>query len=431
MYQTRANSLLSWKFVLLNICFLSTLFYILNQSDNDIQYPSATTVSLSKISPQNPSIPKEPTTPPSKPSEPSTKEEEAPYIIFERKVDPFEKNMPVDRQGTSAYLEKGGVIETKDPRRMFLCHISLRQHCVSREIADVIDQVYAFCPIYSVDHNRHTMLYYRHTNFLGYLKVQGIKSVVLEAIYPGQKFKVTRAGNEPWEIQLEIHDFFYYRENLLNVAIRKTQHLDYEYILWIDAHEMFLNTYWWEEGIYQMAKYPSVSFFQTLAHVDDPRNKTIPWFDLAGVQYAYKTTVDLSKWIFASKGMWNGNAVGVRREIYDQIGYVVDECIAGCCDCAFNYATMMTYWDRMDIYGFYGKQLMPWVENARKYMGGENGVVRGRVYHFYHEYFFDWGKYLRSLTYTNVNLTKELYRDENFTLHISPNSQLSRIFERY
>ncbi len=85
----------------------------------------------------------------------------------------------------------------------------------------------------------------------------------------------------------------------------------------------------------------------------------------------------------------------------------------------------------MDIYGFYGKQLMPWVEKAKKVMGGENGVVRGRVYHFYHEYFFDWGKYLRSLTYTNVNLTKELYRDENFTLHISPNSQLSRIFERY
>ncbi len=85
-----------------------------------------------------------------------------------------------------------------------------------------------------------------------------------------------------------------------------------------------------------MAKYPTVSFFQTLAHVDDPRNKTIPWFDLAGVQYAVKTTSDLSKWIYASKGMWNGNAVGVRREIYDQIGYVIDECIAGCCDCAFN-----------------------------------------------------------------------------------------------
>lgn len=350
MYQIRNASLLSWKFILLNICFLFIFFHILNQSNDDIQYPANTTFPMNKIAPQDPSIPKEPATP-SKPSDPSkpAKEEEQPEIIFERKMDPFEKNMPVDRQGTSTYLEKGGVIETKDPRGIFLCKISLAQHCVSREIADVIDQVYAFCPIYSVDHNRHTMLYYRHTNFLGYLKVHGIKSVVLEAIYPGQKFKVTTAGNEPWEIQLEIHDFFYYRENLLNVAIRKTKHMDYEYILWIDAHEMFLNTYWWEKGIYQMAKYPSVSFFQTLAHVDDPRNKTIPWFDLAGVQYAVKTTSDLSKWIDAKKGMWNGNAVGVRREIYDQIGYVIDECIAGCCDCAFNYATITIYRNIHDI----------------------------------------------------------------------------------
>jgi len=415
MPQYSSASLLSYKFIILNIILLLGLITIFYRSDDDLQYLSS--VSINKASSNTSGTPSNP--------------EEPRIVIYVKPVDPFEKNMPVDRQGTSTYLEKGGIIESKDPRRMILCKLGVDNECFSTEIADVMNQVYAFCPIYTVDHNRHNELYRRHTNFLGYLKTQGIQSVVLEAIYPGQNYKVTRAGNEPYEIQLEIHDFFYYRENLLNVAIRKTWHLDYEYILWIDAHEMFLNTYWWEEGIYQMAKYPSVSFFQSLVHLDLGRNNSIPWFDLYGVQYAYKLNSEVGSWVYASKGMWNGNAVGIRREIYEGIGYIIDECIAGCCDCAFNYATMTRYWDRIDIYGFYGKQLMPWVEKARKTLGGENGVVRGRVNHFYHEYFFDWGKYLRTLTYTDVKLDKELYRDDNFTLHIRNNSQLARIFERY
>ena len=252
--------------------------------------------------------------------------------------------------------------------------------------------------------------------------------VVLEAIYPGQDYIATKAGNEPWEIQLKVEDTFYYRENFLNVAAKKVP--GWEYILWIDAHQMFLNLYWWEDSIRKMEMFGSVQFYQTLAHMTAYDNQTIPWLDLAGVQYAYKLTRDIRNWIEAGKGMWNGNAVGIRREVYNQIGYIVDECIAGCCDCAFNYANMVDYWDRMDIYGNYGVQLMPWIKDARKYMGGSVDVVRGEIRHLDHEHYFKWGEYLQELSVGQFNLSKELYRDENFTLHIRDGSDLLKVFPK-
>ncbi len=77
--------------------------------------------------------------------------------------------------------------------------------------------------------------------------------------------------------------------------------------------------------------------FQTLAHQDE-RNVTIPQHDLAGTLYAFVLTDPPGHWIDISRGIWNGNAYGIRAEFYQDIGYILDECIAGCCDCAYNRA---------------------------------------------------------------------------------------------
>ena len=337
----------------------------------------------------------------------------------------------VEREGTSFYLTNGGIIPLSDPRNRFLCKLIPQTHknCYSQYIAEHVDQLYSFSPVYAAVQDQMPMMYLHHTNFVSYMKSIGINSIVLEGIYPGQEYKVTTAGNEPWEIQVKINDYVYYRENFLNVAIRKTRHLDYEYITWIDAHQVFLNPYWWEEGIYKMARYPTVSLFHSVAHFDNNNNRTFnKWKGLYGVQYELQYTADMHVWIDGKQGQWKGwqgNAVGVRREIYDDIVFILDYCIIGCCDCSFNYATMTSYWNLFETFGNYGKQLMPWIENSRKVLAKKNGVVRGKIYHLYHEHYYGGSNGLfDKLRDIPLDFQQELYRDENFTIHIKPDSVL-------
>ncbi len=353
-----------------------------------------------------------------------------PYEPFEREKRDltFNQAKDVDRLGASAFLSRDGVVTRKDMRKEFLCKMGMESVCNTREIAEILDLFGVFTPIYAEDQKRQELLYISHANFIGYLDSIGIPSITLEAIYPNQTFLSTRAGNEPRHIQLEINDTFYYRENFLNVAIRKTKGL--EYYVWIDAHQTFLNTYWWEEAVIKMEHYNNVQFFQNLVWLNKWNNGTDRVQDLHSVQYAYTITKDLNKYFAKFDRMWNGNAVGIRREIYEGLGFILDKCIAGCCDCAFNVAGMRDHWDRVDKFGNYGAQLRPWILDASKVFKGEVAVVRGRMHHFHHDHFFAWEKNLNALTRNNWNLDNELYRDENYTLHIKWNSPLLGLFKQ-
>jgi len=66
-----------------------------------------------------------------------------------------------------------------------------------------------------------------HANFTSYLDTIGVPSVTLEAIYPNQAPLGAQPGDGPRHIHIQVNDTFYYRENFLNVAIRKTKGFEY------------------------------------------------------------------------------------------------------------------------------------------------------------------------------------------------------------
>jgi len=434
-----ASSHLLSKLLLLflNLLFLAGFLYITFQEQcstaiNSLTFLTDTqSVKFTKEPAPNPIPESKPTTDPipTPIPKPSTETPEGSPSLQQKVPLISAREAAVERERASYFGTRGGVIPTSDPRNRLLCKLKNQMSCYSEYVAEHVDLLYSFSPIYASFQNKFKSLYHHHTNFIGYMKTIGIQSVVIEAIFPGQNYLVTTAGNEPYEIQVQIDDYIYYRENLLNVAIRKTKHLDYEYIVWIDSHQVFLNPYWWEEGIYQMAKYPPVSLFHSVAHYNDNNNKTFDrWKDLYGVQYILQNTGDIHAWIDAKQGQWKGwqgNAVGVRTEIYDKIEFILDYCILGCCDCAFNYATMTSDWNLFEPSSNSAAQLMPWIEKARKVLGKKNGVVRGRIYHLYHEHYYGgYGGLSAKLSNSKLDLQKELYRDENFTIHIHPDSIL-------
>lgn len=59
-----------------------------------------------------------------------------------------------------------------------------------------------------------------------------------------------------------------------------------------------------------------------------------------------------------------GNAWGIRREVYEGIGYICDYCIAALCDISFNVAALRdpSHWNIFDFVFEEGRELKKWTE---------------------------------------------------------------------
>jgi len=334
----------------------------------------------------------------------------------------FIKEAIYDREGTSAFLQKGGTVSNLDRRKVLLCKLQDSRQCETRYISEVIDLLYAFAPLYAMDQKNQMDLYLLHDNFLNYLKSIGINSFVLEAILPskGQKYMRTTAGNDPYEIQLTVEDTFYYRENFLNVMARKTMGI-WEYMMWVDAHQLFDNTYWWEEAIYKMEQTNVVQFFQHVSYLWET-NATEFGYHAAG--YKYK----LYNFMFEGTNYFAGNAWGLRKDVYLKLGYILDTCIAGACDFSLTYALFKSTADWPAGYAGapdYFEKLKPWIQEAHDVLQENWGIVRGELRHWKHSHNFDYFGIQRKVAPYIVQ--RDLQRDENFTLSLR-NKEMRVIF---
>jgi len=367
---------------------------------------------------------------------------------------PSRKENLLSIHNTDAFLGKGGKVRRKDAQKFFLCNLlkgflptpsfiappknysdpsnntifkqeeieidpRYLKYCQSRYIADVIDMAYAIEPIYATRQDQEPMMYNHHRDFVSMLRSIGIPVVVIEGIYPHlrQTFKVTRPGNEPWEIQTHLQDKIFIRENLLNVAIRKV--VGWEYLMWIDGHQIFENIYWWEEAIYKMEHYNGVQFFQELVHLKKDTNETDWKMNFPSVMYIWSHTRPVQ--IYKDRlHIWIGNAWGVRREIYEQMGFIVDYCISGCCDCSYALASMnnMGEWNILDTWPNYKNVLTPWILKTQQIFQGKSAVVRGNIKHLWHERYFNFEGMLKAMMYGDFNPDRDIGRDENFTMYV-------------
>jgi len=345
-------------------------------------------------------------------------------LLEKIKKDKYNQEKVYDREGTSAFLQNGGLIGNVDRREKILCRLNQKTSCFTNYIADSIDMVYAFTPLYAVNQQAQQDLYQLHDDFVGYIHSIGIPHLTLEAIIPSknQKYVRTRAGKEPYEIQITTEDTFYYRENFLNVMARKTYDV-WEYMLWIDAHQVFQNTYWWEESIYKMEQNNIAHLFY---HVKYMRwgNQTFLELDTVTYQYRIWNRLDYGTNYFA------GNAWGIRKDMYKKLDYILDTCIAGGCDYSLCYSLLKSTDDwpgGFRNFPYYFEQLKPWIHEAHDVLQESYGNVRGILYHKDHTHLFDYFGIQNRFAHGGLNIQEDLYRDENYTLHLK-NEQLKKYF---
>jgi hypothetical protein len=108
------------------------------------------------------------------------------FDLLGENMAPVGKWCKIDRDGPSFYLEKGGVIPAnRKMTTLLLCWIKLLKFCDTQQIADSVDLLWAFEPIYQQDQYRTQTLYKHHLNFKYYLASIGIPMVTVEAIFNG------------------------------------------------------------------------------------------------------------------------------------------------------------------------------------------------------------------------------------------------------
>jgi len=322
----------------------------------------------------------------------------------------------IDREGPSTFLQTGGIVPLVNRAFRELCSLSLLSYCHSFYIADVIDTLWSINPIFVPDQKAHQKRYRYHQDFVSYMRSFGISTINVEGamLNQGQKFLLTRPGNEPWDIQLNMSYCLNYRENMVNVGIRKAKP-DWQYVLWIDSHQIFSNLYWWEETIYKLEHY-ATCHLASHGNIYDDLNRTrekLPTFT-----YLYSTKAPINE-SDRSNRVFNGNLWGIRREIYEKIGYIYDYCLTGDCDGIWVRSTLKSPndWDGLLKTKCILKAAQPWINKTASIIKGSSTYIRGEFTHLNHERFNN-GVHLKFYLWERLcpDLERDFYRDSNFTL---------------
>jgi len=319
------------------------------------------------------------------------------------------------------YSSSPKTLPVKNPSSSLLCNIGLQAHCNSYQVAEVLQSFWVICPIYAPYQSRIKIRYQLHENYANYIQSFGIPFSTAEAIRKDrhQTYLLTKPNSEPENIQLQIYDDGYLRESLLNVAAKKIP--GWEYMSWIDTHQPFENNYWWEEAIVRLEKYASVQFFQYLQAftVDNVTKNFAP-----SALYVANIQSRLGGLPFVL-----GNAFGIRKDYYDKIGYVFDECIGGCCDCAYVKGSLPANFsfDFWYMWKSYTEKMMPWVNHTQSIFKGSRHIVRGILYHLYHEETFPYMNIMSMIRDSDFNIQKDLQRDANGTVMLANKSLKWRV----
>jgi len=304
-------------------------------------------------------------------------------------------------------------LTVKNPSSSILCNLNLESHCNSYQVAEVLKYFWVICPIYAPYQSVIKIRYQLHNDYASYIQSFGVPFSTAEAIRKDrhQTYLLTEPNKEPENIQLQIYDDGYLRESLLNVAAKKIP--GWEYMAWIDTHQPFENNYWWEEAIVRLEKYASVQFFQYL-QAFDPTNKTKNFAPSALYIANIQSKLGVLPFVL-------GNAFGIRKDYYDKIGYVFDECIGGCCDCAYVKGSLPADFpfDFWFMWQSYTEKMMPWVQHTQSVFQGSRHIVRGVLYHIWHEETFPYMNIMSMIRDSDFSIKNDLKRDVNGTVMLA------------
>ncbi len=222
--------------------------------------------------------------------------------------------------------------------------------------------------------SRYQSRYRLYEAFCKHVAAAGATLVTIELAFQDQPFVVTESKNRH-HIQLRSDHHIWYKENLVNVAIRRLPPA-WTHAAWLDADIAFARPDWLQQTVLKLERHP---FVQMFTHALDLGPKYEPLKSYEG--FAYK------RWKTASAlDGQPGYAWAARREAFEAVGGLIDWSILGSND-HFMARGMVGAIDpqatRMPGSN-YANKLLAWQDRACEILAGDLGFVETTLLHYWH-----------------------------------------------
>ncbi len=154
------------------------------------------------------------------------------------------------------------------------------------------------------------------------IEASGATLYTIELATGDQKFSVTDASN-PLNIQVRSNDEIWYKENLINVALRRLPK-SWQYVAWLDADILFVRPNWVGETVSLLQRHELVQMF---SHVLDLGPKYEPLKIQEG--FVHRLSARANVLDGNSDIGQTGYAWAAQRSVLDRLGGLIDWSILG------------------------------------------------------------------------------------------------------
>ncbi len=226
-----------------------------------------------------------------------------------------------------------------------------------------------------------------YQEFVPYIEHSGAILITVEVGYKDHPYEVTTANN-PWHLQLRTSEEMWHKERAINLGIQKLLQLDPDakYIAWIDADVKFSNHHWVKDTIKALQLYCVVQLYSE-AHNMCPNHQSMwkcpsVFFNFLSRGYHQSPPLPLK---YVAKGH-PGLAWAARRQTLDDLGGLIDYCVAGSADTHMANALMgdVTLFTRPGMSPGFRRALERWGERSHRYVQENVGYVKGICFHYWH-----------------------------------------------
>jgi hypothetical protein len=233
--------------------------------------------------------------------------------------------------------------------------------------------------------------YENYRKFEKHMASFDVPMITVELVFDNRTFQVTSENNSN-HIQLRTNDILWYKENLINIGIKKSPKTC-KYIAWIDLEIEFSNKNWVEHTKKALEEFDVVQVFE-VANVLGPNRTIIEQFVSYGLcnqkmkfglNYSdFEAMYDVKLIPFCHSGYgW-----AAKKSFLMNIGGLFDKDIVGDSDYIMAKAFSAELYQLEEWYKtknqYYLKEVRDWQINVVNNMNGSVGFVKGQINHTYH-----------------------------------------------
>ena len=229
--------------------------------------------------------------------------------------------------------------------------------------------------------------YYRYFQFAEYIsQFKNVKLYTIELDIGNRGFHVTQADN-PCHIQMHADKPLWYKENLLNIAI-KSLPVGAKKVAWIDSDVQWDSETWVEDTLETLNRVPICQMFETWQNLDSDDKPLFPPARGFAQRWVKQTQKEKDRG-------FTGLAWAARRDTLEKLGGLIDFGILGSGDYYMAHALIGLTGahlgndikddpDGSQQYWTSNAALKEWIIKAELHVQRNIGYVEGNVRHFHH-----------------------------------------------